>query len=71
MTVAVIINPLSANPTQWSNTLKQFVSFLLTNCLSLFDHFVGLAYKGLTCMTDKTLRINRFPLLILLSCFFD
>ena len=71
MTAAVIINPLSANPTKWSNTLKQFVGFLPTNCLSLFDHFVGLAHKGLTCTTDKTLRINRSPLLILLSCIFD
>ena len=37
------INPFSANLTKWSNTLKQFVS----NCLSVFDHFVGLALKGL------------------------
>ena len=41
------INPLSANPTKWSNTLKQFAGKLLTNCLSVFDHFVGLAFKGL------------------------
>ena len=41
------INPLSANPTKWSNTLKQFVGKLPTNCLSVFDHFVGLALKGL------------------------
>ena len=41
------VNPLSANPTKWSNTLKQFVGFLPTNCLSVFDHFVGLALKGL------------------------
>ena len=42
------INPLSANPTKRSNTLKQFVDNLPTNCLSVFDHFVGLALKGLT-----------------------
>ena len=36
-------NPLTTNPTKWSNTLKQFVG----NCLSVFDHFVGLALKGL------------------------
>ena len=42
------INPLSANPTKWSNTLKQFIANLLTNCLSVFDHFVELALKGLT-----------------------
>ena len=42
-----LVNPLSANPTKWSNTLKQFVGKLATNCLSVFDHFVGLALKGL------------------------
>ena len=31
----------SANPTKWSNTLKQ-----LFECV--FDHFVGLALNGLT-----------------------
>ena len=41
-------NPLSANPTKWSDTLKQFVGKLPTNCLSVFDHFVGLALKGLS-----------------------
>ena len=40
-------NPLSANPTKWSNTLKQFVDSLPTNCLSVFDPFVGLTLKGL------------------------
>ena len=39
-------NPLSANPTKWSNTLKQFVGNLPTNCLSVLDHLVGLAFKG-------------------------
>ena len=42
------INALSANFTKWSNTLKQFVGNLPTNCLSVFDHFVGLALKGLS-----------------------
>ena len=40
-------NPLSTNPTKWSNTLKQFPGKLPTNCLSVLDHFVGLALKGL------------------------
>ena len=40
-------NPLSANFTKWSNTLKQFVGKLPTNCLSEFEHFVGLALKRL------------------------
>ena len=42
------INPLSASFTKWSITLKQFVDKLPTNCLSVFDHFVGFALKGLT-----------------------
>ena len=41
------LNPLSANPTKWSNTLKQFVGNLSTKCLSVFDHFEKLALKGL------------------------
>ena len=40
-------SPLIANITKWSNTLKQFVGKLPTNCLSVFDHFEGLALKGL------------------------
>ena len=35
-------NPLSANLTKWSNTLKQFVGRL-----SAFDHFVKLVLKGI------------------------
>ena len=38
-------NPLSANPTKWPNTLKQFVGKLPTNCLSVFGHFVNLVLK--------------------------
>ena len=41
------VNSLSANPTKWSSTPKQFVGNLPSNCLSVFDHFVGLALKGL------------------------
>ena len=37
------VNPLSASPTKWSNTLKKLVGNLAINCLSVFDHFVGLA----------------------------
>ena len=39
-------NPLRANFTKWSNTLKQFFGKLPTNCLGAFDHFVGLTLKG-------------------------
>ena len=42
-----IINPLSTKLRKSSNTLKQFVGNLPTNCLSVFGHFVGLALKGL------------------------
>ena len=40
-------NLLSANPTKWPNTLKQFVGKLPTNCLSVFGHFVNLVLKDL------------------------
>ena len=43
---AVKLNPLSAKLTKWPNPLKQFVGKLPTNCLSVFDHFVGLRLKG-------------------------
>ena len=42
------INSLSTNSAKWSHALKKFVGNLAANCLSLFDHFVGLALKGLT-----------------------
>ena len=48
-------NPLSVNPTKGSNTLKQ----LPTNCLSLFDHFMGLVLKGL--------RIHRLNLIFIIT----
>ena len=50
----MVINPLSANPTKWSNTLKQFVCKLPMNCLSVFDHFVGLALEGLSHLEKKS-----------------
>ena len=42
-----MFNPLSANPTKWSNTLKQCVGNMATNFLSVFGHIVKLALKGL------------------------
>ena len=44
---ANLINPLSANPENWPNTLKHIVGNLPTICLSVFDHFMNLALKGL------------------------
>ena len=54
----ILVNPLSANPTKWPSTHKQFVCKLLTNCLNMFDHFVGLAPKGLR---DKTNLKRKHP----------
>ena len=54
-----MINPLSAKFIKWSNTLKQIVGKLPTICLRVFDHFSGLALKGLKrnkeniCMEEK------------------
>ena len=47
MLVLYDISPLNTNPIKWSNTLKQFVAKLPTNCLIVFDHFVGLALMEL------------------------
>ena len=49
----VSVNPLSTNPAKWSNTPKQFVGNLPTNCLSVFDHFVGWHLKAYGCNMIK------------------
>ena len=55
-------NPLSANITKWPNTLKQFVGKLPTNCLRVFDHFVGLALKGLIQSGNKSeIKFDQHP----------
>ena len=54
VTKCLKLNPLIANFTKWSNTLKQFVGQLPTNCLSVFDHSVGLALKGLKRLSNET-----------------
>ena len=53
----LIFNPLSANPTKWSNTLKQFVGvskqFHITT--SLFKRFISTlphAFQGNICTED-------------------
>ena len=59
------LNPLSANPTKWSNTLEKFVVKLPTNCLSVFDHFVGLALRWLKenkSLTPNSDMIDSVPL---------
>ena len=50
-----LTNPLIASPIKWSDTLKQFVSNLPTICFSVFDHFVGLALKGLNLINTHPL----------------
>ena len=52
-----VLNPLSTNPTKWSKIL-QFVGNLPTNCLSVFDHIVGLALKGLRYFGQQTIAIR-------------
>ena len=60
---------LSANPIKWSNTLKQFVGNLPANCLSVFDHFVKLALKGLKISSQFQLmrKIMKIKLYLTLS----
>ena len=66
-------NPLSANPTKWSYTLKQFVGNLPTNCLSVLNHFVGLALKRLIRRMLESIEIiwkserNGFNLFVLVD----
>ena len=43
--ISEMVNPLGGNPTNWSNTLKQFVGKVPMNCLIVFGHFVKLALK--------------------------
>ena len=52
--LSLTVNPLSAKFIKWSNTLKQIVGKLPTICLSVFDHFSGLAFKRLS-------ELNNFP----------
>ena len=53
-------NPFSASFTKWSNTLKQFVGNVPTNCLSMLDHFVILALKGLNKRTVLQVKLSEY-----------
>ena len=64
MLIFACFNPLIANPTKWSNTLKQHVGNLPTNCLSVFDHFVKLALKGLIIGENATWKLTQTQILI-------
>ena len=65
----LLINPLRANLTKCSNTLKQFVGKLLMDCLSLFGHSVGLASKRLMTPGMKEYLKSDPHLLIFLLIF--
>ena len=66
------INPLRVSFTKWWNRVKQIVSKLPTNCLSMFDHFVRLALKGLILRLFilKSFKINCFFFVISTSSIF-
>ena len=60
--VLTVFNSLSVNLTKCSNT-HAICQQQLTNCLGVFDYFVGFALKGLklTVLSNKqTFHINRF-----------
>ena len=65
--VLPVFNPLSAKFIKWSNTVTQIVGKLPTICLSVFDHFSGLAFKGLTTTSTKTQKHLQSDLWIVLS----
>ena len=67
--LVMIINPLSAKFIKWSNTFKQIVGKLPTICLSVFDHFSGLALKGLMFIASTKSLKNLFDdSLFFLAC---
>ena len=58
-----VVHPLNANPTKWSNTVKQFVGKLPTNIWSVFGHFVILVLKGLSVW--EVTYLERRPLVMI------
>ena len=57
----LIVNSLTANPTKWSNTLKQFVR-CCRRIVAVFEHFVRLALNGLN---------KAKPYLFILFCIYS
>ena len=55
------VDPLSASPTKWVKQIQAIRKQKSTNCLSVFDHFVGLALKflnsGKSNINNVSLRI--------------
>ena len=68
--VLLDLNPLSANPTKWPNTRKQFVGKLPTNCLSVFGHFDNLALKGLKIANTLKL-LSAFAEVLIFNLWMD
>ena len=56
------VDPLSASPTKWVIHIQAIRQQKSTNCLSVFDHFVGLALKflnsGKSNINNVSLRIR-------------
>ena len=67
----IYLNPLNGNFTKWSNTLKQFVGNLPTNCLNVFYHFVGLALKRLIKNDPNIKGIEIFEYFYLYTAYAD
>ena len=61
-------NPLIVSSTKWSNTLRKFVDSQPTNCSSEFDHFGGLALKGLTIILRGNFSRKRLTCLKCQNC---
>ena len=58
--LVLLFNPLFAKPTKWSNTLKQFIGNVPTNCLNTFDYFAGLAIQFYEAKTIALFVMNNY-----------
>ena len=65
------LNPLSASPTKWPNTLKQFVGKLPTNCLNVFGHFLNSNRINIRMTNDYFVRIPYRDFRSALECISD
>ena len=52
------LNSLSANSTKMVKHTQTICQLLPTNCLSVFDHFVGLVFKGLNLYWGNTVFVE-------------
>ena len=56
------VSPLSANPTKWSNTLKEFIGNLPMTCLSVFNIWWGWRLKGWSDIILPLISVSLFLL---------